>query len=92
METSRKPYPSDVSDEEWALVAPYLMLLPEAAGQREQGLRDVFNGLRYIVKTGAPWRWMPHDLPPWAAVYQQAQPWPPAASKRWPRISGRLCG
>ena len=67
-----KPYPSDVSDEEWALVAPYLMLLPEEASQREHSLREVFNGLRYIIKTGAPWRWMPNDLPPWAAVYQQA--------------------
>ena len=75
MTCPRKPYPSDVSDEEWALVAPYLTLLPEAAGQREHSLREVFNGLRYIVKTGAPWRWMPNDLPPWAAVYQQAQRW-----------------
>src|ERR687889_709743 len=75
MSISRKPYPSDVSDDEWALVAPYLTLLPESAGQREHSLREVFNGLRYIVKTGAPWRWMPHDLPPWAAVYQQAQRW-----------------
>jgi transposase len=75
MSIARKPYPSDVSDDEWALVAPYLTLLPEAAGQREHPLREVFNGLRYIVKTGAPWRWMPHDLPPWAAVYQQAQRW-----------------
>ena len=71
----RKPYPSDVSDDEWALVAPYLTLLPEAAGQREHPLREVFNGLRYVLKTGAPWRWMPNDLPPWAAVYQQAQRW-----------------
>ena len=38
-------------------------------------MREVFNGLRYVVKTGAPWRWMPHGLPPWAAVYQQAQRW-----------------
>lgn len=75
MRTCRKPYPSDVSDEEWALVAPYLTLLPEEAGQREHSLREVFNGLRYVVKTGAPWRWMPNDLPPWAAVYQQAQRW-----------------
>ena len=54
-------------------MAPYLTLLPEEAGQREHALREVFNGLRTIVKTGAPWRWMPNDLPPWAAVYQQAQ-------------------
>lgn len=72
---ARKPYPSDVSDDEWALVAPYLTLMPEAAGQREHALREVFNGLRYVIKTGAPWRWMPNDLPPWAAVYQQAQRW-----------------
>lgn len=72
---TRTACPSDVSDEEWALVAPYLVLLPEEAGQRRHLLREVFNGLRYVVKTGAPWRWMPNDLPPWAAVYQQAQRW-----------------
>ena len=75
MMTCRKPYPSDVSDEEWGLIAPYLTLQREDAGQREHSLREVFNGLRYIVKTGAPWRWMPNDLPPWAAVYQQTQRW-----------------
>jgi transposase len=71
----RKPYPSDVSDEEWAFVAPYLTLMTEAAPQRTYDLREVFNGLRYIVRTGAQWRWMPHDLPPWPVVYQQAQRW-----------------
>src|SRR3954465_3515463 len=75
MEIARKPYPSDVSDDEWALIAPYLTLLPEDAGQREYALREAFNGLRYIIKTGAQWRAMPHDLPPWAAVYQQARRW-----------------
>lgn len=73
--TARKPYPSDVSDAEWSFVAPYLALLPEGAGQRRHPLREVFNGLRYLVKTGAPWRWMPHDLPPWEIVYQQARRW-----------------
>ena len=71
----RKAYPSDISDEEWALVAPYLTLMTEDAPQRDFPLREVFNGLRYIVKTGAPWRWMPHDLPPWNVVYQQSQRW-----------------
>ena len=75
MTSSRRSYPSDVSDDEWALVAPYLTLLREDARQREHSLREVFNGLRYVVKTGAPWRWMPNDLPPWEAVYQQAQRW-----------------
>lgn len=75
MSVCRNPYPSDVSTEEWLLVAPYLLLQREDAGQREHDLREVFNGLRYIVKTGAPWRWMPNDLPPWAAVCQQTQRW-----------------
>ena len=71
----RKPYPSDVSDDEWGLVAPYLTLLPEGAGQREHSLREVFNGLRYLVRYGVAWRAMPNDLPPWHAVYDQAQRW-----------------
>src|SRR5437763_16434864 len=71
----RKPYPSDVSDEEWSFVAPYLTLMTEDAPQRDHDLREVFNGLRWIVRTGAQWRMMPHDLPPWAAVYQQTQRW-----------------
>jgi len=71
----RKAYPSDVSDEEWALVAPYLTLMTEDAPQRDYPLREVFNGLRWIVRTGAQWRWMPHDLPPWYVVYQQSRRW-----------------
>src|SRR5262245_54980593 len=69
----RKAYPSDVSDEEWALVAPYLTLMTEDAPQRDLPLREVFNGLRWIVRTGAPWRLTPHDLPPYYVVYQQSQ-------------------
>src|SRR5258708_14823755 len=71
----RTPYPSDVSDDEWSFVAPYLTLMTEEAPQREYDLREVFNGLRWIVRTGAQWRMMPHDLPPWAAVYQETQSW-----------------
>jgi transposase len=72
---SRKPYPSDVSDEEWAFVAPYLALVREDAPQRTHDLREVLNGLRWIVRTGSAWRYMPHDLPPWEAIYQQTQRW-----------------
>lgn len=56
-------------------MAPYLALLPEDAGQRRYPLRKSFNGLRYLVKTGAPCRWMPNDLPPWELVYHQSQRW-----------------
>lgn len=72
---NRKPYPSDVSDEEWYFVAPYLALVREDAPQREHELREVFNGLRWIVRTGSAWRYMPHDLPPWEAIYQQTRRW-----------------
>jgi transposase len=72
---TRKPYPSDVSDEEWAFVAPYLALVRKDAPQREHDLREVFNGLRWVVRTGSPWRYMPHDLPPWEAIYQQTRRW-----------------
>lgn len=71
----RKAYPSDVSDEEWAFVAPYLTLMTEEAPQREHSLREVFNGLRWIIRAGAPWRMMPNDLPPWYTVFQQTQRW-----------------
>jgi len=71
----RKAYPSDVSDDEWAFVAPYLTLMTEEAPQRDHSLREVFNGLRWIVRAGAPWRMMPNDLPPWFTVYQQTQRW-----------------
>jgi transposase len=79
-QAARKPYPSDVSDDEWTFVAPYLSLMTEEAPQRKYPLREVFNGLRYIVKTGGQWRWMPHDLPPWAMVYQQTRRWLAAGS------------
>ncbi len=73
--TTRKPYASDVSDEEWAFVAPYLTLTKEEAPQRMLALREVFNGLRGITLTGAQRRWMPHGLPPWHTVYQQTPRW-----------------
>ena len=72
---NQKPYPSDVSDEEWAFVAPYLALVREDAPQRNHDLREVFNGLRWMVRTGSAWRYMPHDLPPWEVVYQQTRRW-----------------
>lgn len=71
----RKTYPSDVSDDEWAFVAPYLTLMSEDAPQRDHSLREVFNGLRWIVRADAPWRMLPNDLPPWYTVYQQTQRW-----------------
>ena len=72
---NRKPYPTDVSDEEWAFVAPYLALIREDALQRSHSLREVFDALRWTVRSEAPWRMLLHDFPPWEAIYQQTQRW-----------------
>src|SRR5215208_2529158 len=57
------------------LRGPYLALVREDAPQRNHELREVFDGLRWIVRTGSAWRYMPHDLAPWKAVYQQTRRW-----------------
>lgn len=77
MSTTRlhKPYPSDVTNDEWELVAPYLTLMTPDALQRTYALRDVFNAVRWLARTGAPWRYLPGDFPPWPTVYQQARRW-----------------
>ena len=72
---TRKPYPTDVSDDEWAFVAPYLALMTPDAPQRRHELREVFNALRWIVRAGSPWRLLPTNFPPWQAVYQQTRRW-----------------
>lgn len=72
---NRKPYASDVSEEEWHFVAPYLTLMNQAAPQRHHSLRDVFNALRWLARAGSPWRFLPHDFPPWQMVYQQFRRW-----------------
>jgi len=69
---NRQPYPSDVSDDQWAFVAPYLTRMKDDALQREHSLRQVFNAARRITCTGAQWRMLP-NLPPW--LYQQTQRW-----------------
>src|SRR3954453_16251856 len=65
MSTSRKAYGSDVTDAEWTFLLPYLCLMREDAPQREHPLRELFNAVRYMVKTGVTWRYLPNDFPPW---------------------------
>ena len=75
MARTPKPYPSDLTDDQWAFVAPYVTLMREDAPQRKHELRQVVNALLWIVRAGAPWSMLPHDFPPWQAVYQQGQRW-----------------
>lgn len=62
--TLRRPYPSEISDEEWAFAAPYLTLMEEKAPQRKYELRAMFNALRWMARAGAPWLLLPNDFPP----------------------------
>ncbi len=83
-------YLTDVSDEEWDFVLPYLLLSREDNRSRKHALRASFNGVRYIVKTGNQWRLMPHDLPPWEAVYQQMRrSTPQSVASRGPGVGWR---
>ena len=90
MSTPRKSYKSDVTDAEWEFLAPYLALMREDAPQREYPLRQVFNAVRYVVRTGCQWDFLPHDFPPWTAVYQQARRWVAAGvfEVRWQVAGG----
>ncbi len=75
MSTTRKSYPSDVSDAEWEFLLPYLTLMREDSPQRSHDMREVFNAVRYVVKSGCHWRMLPHDFPDWTVVYQQVRRW-----------------
>jgi putative transposase len=65
----RKPYPTDLSDAEWARLRSYLPT-PEAEGRpRTHSLRDILDAIFYVLKSGCHWRLLPHDFPPWSTVY-----------------------
>jgi len=74
----RKAYPSDLTDQQWALIEP---LLPRATRRRRRGrprkteLREVVNALFYHVREGCTWRALPHDLPPWKTVSNSFPAW-----------------
>jgi len=59
----RKAYPSDITVEEWEFVPPYVTLMSEDAPHREYDLRDLFNGLRWMIRIGVELRMIPNDFP-----------------------------
>lgn len=80
--THRAAYPSDLSDARWALIESRLTAWRQArteagVGGRvaEHDLREIFNAILYINRTGIAWRYMPHDLPPWQTVYWYFKTW-----------------
>ncbi len=71
----RQPYPGDLTDEQWALLAPLLPLAKPGGRPRSVDLREVANAMLYLLRTGCPWRSLPHDLPPWGTVWAYFRRW-----------------
>ncbi|MEZ4449125.1 MAG: IS5 family transposase [Nannocystaceae bacterium] len=74
---SRQPYPTDISDAEWKILEP---LVPPAIAypnlqEPKHSRRELLNAIRYRVRTGCPWRMLPHDFPPWKTVYNTHREW-----------------
>jgi len=72
---SKLRYPSDVTDEEWALVAPLIPPPKPGGNKRTRDMREVVNGLMYVLSTGCQWRAIPKDLPPRSTVYGYFDRW-----------------
>lgn len=72
---SRLLYPSDLTDEQWAILGPMLPPPRENVRPREADMREVINAVLYLLRTGCPWRHLPHDLPPYRTVYYYFAKW-----------------
>jgi len=71
----RRIYPTDIGDEEWALLAPLLEIDGTRGPLRTSNLREVWNGISYVLGEGCRWRSLPHDLPPWGTVNYYFRKW-----------------
>ena len=72
---SRLRYPSDLTDEEWALISPRIPPARRGGNKRTVNLREIVNGLMYILSTGCQWRAIPKDLPPRSTLYDYFDLW-----------------
>ncbi len=84
----RKPYSTDLTDAQWEILAP---LLPEAkpgGRPRSVELREVVNAILYLLRSGCPWRMLPHDLPPWQTSYKCFRNW--TRDGTWERLHEAL--
>jgi putative transposase len=88
MARQRLAYTTDLTDEEWQLLKP--LLPPEKSGgrPRKYAIREVLNGIQYVLRAGCAWRLMPHDLPHWQTAYQTFRAW--RQDGTWLRIHDQL--
>jgi transposase len=68
-------YPSELTDAEWALIAPLIRPAKRGGRRRSVDVREVMNGLLYVLETGCQWRHLPRDLPPRSTVHSYLQRW-----------------
>src|SRR5690242_20311779 len=73
--STRKPYPSDLRDAEWALLEPLVPAVKPGGRPARHSRREIVNGILYVVRGGNQWRAIPHDLPPWQTVYFYFRRW-----------------
>lgn len=66
---ARAAYPSDLTDKQWAKAAPLIPAAELGGREREVNMREVLNGILYLLRGGVSWRTLPHDLPPWGTVH-----------------------
>ncbi len=71
----RTPYPTDLTDEQWKLVEPFLPAGKPGGRPRKTNLREVLNALFYLVRTSCQWRMIPHEFPPWKTCYNYYRAW-----------------
>lgn len=90
MKPERKPYPSDLSDREWAILEPLMPLPFEDGVERKYEWREILNGIYYALRSGCAWRMLPHDLPDWQSVYGYFRKWRKDGSwERWNDLLNR---
>lgn len=75
MQGKRKPYPSDLTDEQWRILEPFIPKIRKGGAPAKYERREIVNGIMYVLRTGCGWRELPHDLPPWDSVYGYFRRW-----------------
>ena len=85
---SRDAYPSDLTNEQWSLIKPKIPPAKPGGRPRTVNIREVVNGIQYLVRTGCAWRLLPHDFPAWGTVHYYYRKW--RLEKVWQAIHDRL--
>ncbi len=75
MSGSRRSYSTDLTDAEWQILEPLLPAEKPGGRHRLYPMREIINGLRYLLRSGCAWRLLPHDFPHWRAVYEYFRVW-----------------